>query len=76
MTPPRATFLALLASSAMALAEDAAKHVSFDALADGTPAGFTTALTGGGGAVEWIVRPDPLTPGVRCRGARCVWAGA
>jgi hypothetical protein len=29
------------------------------------PADFTTALTGDGGAVSWVVREDPLTPGGR-----------
>jgi hypothetical protein len=27
-----------------------------------TPAGFTPALTGGGGPVSWVVRPDPTAP--------------
>lgn len=35
--------------------------VNFDAMEAGhPPAGFTTALTGGGGSVAWVVQDDPL----------------
>lgn len=40
------------------------RTISFDATAHGTtPAGFTTALTGGGGPASWVVRQDASAPG-------------
>ncbi len=30
---------------------------------DRLPEGFSTALTGGGGPVEWVIRKDPTAPG-------------
>ncbi len=40
------------------------KDVVFDPFEVGrTPPGFTTALTGGGGPVSWIIQEDATTPG-------------
>jgi hypothetical protein len=41
----------------------AEKAITFGSFDTGkTPAGFTVALTGGGGAVSWIVQEDPSAP--------------
>jgi hypothetical protein len=38
--------------------------INFDAAEPGQlPAGFSTALTGGGGPISWAVRHDPTAPG-------------
>jgi hypothetical protein len=40
------------------------RTINFDSTATGAlPAGFSTALTGGGGPVSWVVRADPSAPG-------------
>jgi hypothetical protein len=39
------------------------RTVGFDSSAVGSlPAGFSTALTGGGGPISWVVRADPTAP--------------
>jgi hypothetical protein len=58
-------FIALLATN-IVLAETPSASEStldFDALETGKPpAGFSTALTGGGGPVAWVVQDDPTAP--------------
>ena len=54
----------LLASPALAETQPASETgINFDTFEAGkTPAGFSTALTGGGGPVSWVIREDSTAP--------------
>jgi hypothetical protein len=64
MTIRRWVLIAILASRAVAQPAEKTMQVDFNALEVGKPPpGFSTALTGGGGPVAWIVQADPLGGG-------------
>jgi 3-keto-disaccharide hydrolase len=57
----------LLASTAFAETKSTSETtLDFDKFEMGkTPAGFSTALTGGGGPVSWVIQDDPTAPSGR-----------
>jgi len=64
MTRARLTFLIILATCAAAQSAEQTMQITFDAFGIGKPPpGFSTALTGGGGPVAWVVQENPLQPG-------------
>lgn len=64
MTAARLVLLVILTTRGAAQSLGATTHIDFDAFEIGKPPpGFSTALTGGGGPVAWVVQEDPLKPG-------------
>jgi hypothetical protein len=64
MTLARLALPIVLATRAAAQSPEPTMQIDFDAFEVGTPPpGFSTALTGGGGPVAWVVQPDPLQAG-------------
>jgi hypothetical protein len=58
------TFLLVLATGVDAQSAEAPIRIDFDAFEAGKPPpGFSTALTGGGGPVAWVVQDNPLPQG-------------
>src|SRR5437867_11791304 len=56
-------FLLLTSTAFAATQSTSATTLDFDNFEVGTtPAGFSTALTGGGGPVSWVVKEDPTAP--------------
>jgi hypothetical protein len=64
MTPARLVLLIVMATRAVAQSSESTMHIDFNAFEiDQPPPGFSTALTGGGGPVAWVVQDDPLKAG-------------
>lgn len=65
MTAARMLLLVLaMATRSVAQSSEPTMHIDFDTFEVGKPPPrFTTALTGGGGPVVWVVQKNPLAPG-------------